>query len=52
MVDEIVFKISVPLPSKNSFQNCERFFVLTARRVAENRQIRKSTKEKLRSEFR
>ena len=41
--DEIVFKISVPLPSKMSIQNYERFLVLTASRVAENRQIRKST---------
>ena len=50
--DEIAFKISVPLPSKNSIQNYERFLVLKASRVAENRQIRKSTKEILRSEFR
>ena len=52
MMDEIVLKISVALPSKNSFQNCERFAVLMVSRVAENRQIRKSTKERLRSEFR
>ena len=39
---------------KNSIniQNYEHFLVLTASRVAENRQIRKSTKEILRSEFR
>ena len=37
---------------ENSIQNYERFFVLTASRVAENRQIRKSTKEILRSGFR
>ena len=37
---------------ENSIQSYERFLVLTASRVAENRQIRKSTKEILRSEFR
>ena len=49
---EIVFKISVPLPSKNSIQNYEHFLVLMASSVAENRQIRNSTKEILSSEFR
>ena len=37
---------------ENSIQSYERFLVLTASRVAENRQIRESTKEILRSEFR
>ena len=52
MVDEIVFKILVPLTSKNSIQNYEHFLVMTASSVAKNRQICKSTKEILRSEFR
>ena len=37
---------------ENSKQNYERCSVLTASRVAENRQIRESTEEILRSEFR
>ena len=37
---------------ENSIQNYERLLVLTASRVAENKQTRKSTKEILRSEFR
>ena len=37
--------------TETQIQNYERFLVLTASRVAENRQIRKSTKEILKSEF-
>ena len=37
---------------ENSKQNCERCLALTASRVAENRQIRESTEEIFRSEFR
>ena len=39
------------MPSKNSIQNYERFLVLMASSVAENRQIRQIAKEILRSEL-